>query len=344
MKSIENRRWVLASFPKGMPTEDNWRIETVHPPKLEKDEVLARALYLSVDPYMRGRISAKQGYAAGVKPGDLMVGGAVAEIVQSNHPQWQVGEIVETIQFGWQEYAVLNPSKLTRVDTNIGPAHAWLSYLGMPGITAWCALNLVGKMKAGETVLVSAAAGAVGQIAGALAKTAGCRTIAVASSEEKLRWCREIGYDQGINYRTSKDIRADIAAACENGIDIFFDNTAGPIHDATMQNLALGARVIIIGTISLAGSLEQPDIGERFLRQILVARATVTGFLVFDHLDKYSLARNSIAQLTDSGQFKFRTDFMHGIESMPEAFLRLLHSKNFGKQLVRTEFANGMRE
>ncbi len=327
-----------------MPVAENWELEEEEINPTQEGRVLARALYLSVDPYMRGRISAKKGYAKGVEIGEVMIGGAVAEVVESKHPEWQVGDLLETFNFGWQEYAVLDPSTVTRVDPEIGPPHAWLSYLGMPGITAWCALHNIGKPKNGDTILVSAASGAVGQVVGQLAKAAGCRAVAVASSETKLDWCRNLGYDAGINYRTAKDLKQAIADTCPDGIDIFFDNTAGPIHDAAMQNLAQNARVIICGTISLADKFDEPDMGERFLRQILVSRAQVSGFLVFDHLDSYPTARAELARLANEGKLKFKTDFMDGIENMPAAFLKLLHSENMGKQLVRTEFAKGLPE
>ena len=339
-----NRRWVLASHPAGMPVEDNWRLECTLIRSPSDNQILARALYLSVDPYMRGRISAKRGYAKGVEVGELMSGAAVAEVIESNHPDWNIGDLVETFNFGWQEYAALDVQGVTRVDSKLGHPHAWLSYLGMPGITAWCALNKVGKPKVGETVLISAASGAVGQVAGQIAKATGCRAVAVASTQSKLDWCLELGYDEGINYRTSENLLADISSACPQGIDVFFDNTAGPIHDASMKNLALGARVIIVGTISLADKFDQPDMGERFLRQILVARAEVRGFLVFDFLEFYDEARTALVQLAADGKLKFRTDFMDGIENMPAAFLKLLHSTNMGKQLIRTEFASGLSE
>ncbi len=339
-----NRKWILASFPQGMPVKDNWRLEQSVIPKPGAGKILARAVYLSVDPYMRGRISPKQGYAKGVNIGEVMCGGAVAEVIESNHPDWTAGDLLETINFGWQEYAVLDAGGLTRVDANVGPPHAWLSYIGMPGITAWIALKVVGKLKNGETVLVSAAAGAVGQIAGQLAKSHGCRAVAVSSSQTKLDWCTEIGYDAGISYRDSKNLAADMKRACPDGIDVYFDNTAGPIHDAAMQNLAMHARIIIVGTVSLAERFEEPDWGERFLRQILVNRAEVKGFLVFDHQDMYGEARRALAAAANRGQLKFKTDFMDGIESMPAAFLKLLHSENMGKQLVRTQLAERYRE
>lgn len=342
--TTHNNQWILASHPQGMPVKDNWRLEQTAIPEPGENQILARSVYLSVDPYMRGRISAKQGYAKGVSIGEVMCGGAVAEVVESNHADWKIGDLVETINFGWQEYAILDADNLTRVRPEIGPPHAWLSYLGMPGMTAWIAFNAICKPQRGETVLVSAASGAVGQVVGQLAKAQGCRAVAVASSKTKLDWCLNLGYDAGVNYRNAEDLTLEIKQACPDGIDIFFDNTAGPIHDAAMRNLALRARVIIVGTISLSGKFDEPDMGERFLRQILVSRARVKGFLVFDYLDMYDEARTALAASARNGQLKFQTDFMDGIESMPEAFLKLLHSQNMGKQLVRTDLAINYQE
>ncbi len=341
---LHNQKWVLASYPKGMPVRDNWRLEHEEIPEPNEQQILTRALYLSVDPYMRGRISPKQGYAKGVKIGELMTGGAVAEVIQSKHPDWKTGDLCETINYGWQQFAVLDPQCVTRVNPELGPPHAWLSFLGMPGITAWCALHEIGQPKSGDTVLISAASGAVGQVAGQIAKAMGCRTVAIASSKDKIDWCLKIGYDVAINYRESDDLVRDFSEACPNGIDVFFDNTAGAIHDAAMQNLALNARVIIVGTIALAGQLEEPDYGERFLRQILVSRAKIQGFLVFDHLNKYDEARHSLANMYAEDQLKFKTDFINEFELMPDAFLNLLHSRNIGKQLVRTPFSENFLE
>ena len=339
--SETNRVWVLSDHPEGLPTPDTWRLEERPRPVPAEGQVLARAIYLSVDPYMRGRISKAANYAAGVEVGGVMHGGAVAEIVESRHPDWKPGDLIETMGFGWQEWAVLDPAAegpggLRRIDPAIGPIHAYLSYLGMPGITAQIALERIGQPRAGETVLVSAASGAVGQVVGQIAKAKGCRAVAVASSADKLAWCRDIGYDAGVDYRAEAD-RLDeaIASACPDGIDVFFDNTAGPIHDSAMRTLATGARIVVCGTIALAGRFEQPDIGERHLRRLLVARARMEGFLVFDHIAQWDAARRELAALADAGQLRFRTDFLDGIERMPEAFINLLTSRNFGKQLVR---------
>jgi NADPH-dependent curcumin reductase CurA len=330
-----NKTWVLDHHPEGMPTLDTFRMETFDVPKPAQGEVLGKARWLSVDPYMRGRISAQANYAGGVAIGEAMHGAAVAEVVESNHPDWKPGDLFETIKFGWREYAAVPGDGLTRVDPALGPEHAYLSYLGMPGLTALIALDLIGDVKPGETVLVSAASGAVGQVVGQIAKIRGARAVAVASSQEKLDWCATLGFDAGINYRTQDDLAAAIKQACPKGVDVFFDNTAGPIHDAVMNTLALNARIIICGTISLAGQFEQPDMGERFLRKILVARARMEGFLIFDHTDKFDAARQQLAQWEKAGKLTFKTDIMDGIDAMPQAFLNLLTSQNFGKQVVR---------
>lgn len=331
-----NKTWVLAEHPTGMPDDNTFKLENREIPSLSDGQVLGRSRWLSVDPYMRGRISKQANYAGGVSIGEAMHGGAVAEVVESRHPDWKPGDIFETIGFGWREYAAVSGDNLTRVDPSIdAPEHAWLSYLGMPGLTALIALDTIGKVKEGETVLVSAAAGAVGQVVGQIAKIRGARAVAVASSDDKLAWCRDIGFDAGINYRDVPDLGRAVAEACPDGVDVFFDNTAGPIHDAAMNNLALRARVIVCGTISLAGQFEAPDMGERFLRKILVARARMEGFLIFDHIAEYPEARRQLAQWESDGKLTFRTDILEGIEQMPTAFLNLLTSRNFGKQVVR---------
>ena len=331
----KNKQWVLASHPDGMPTLKNWQMVECDLPEITDGQVLAKSIYLSVDPYMRGRISKASNYAASVAIGDVMHGGAVAQIVASKSPKFKVDDIIETINFGWQEYAALPDVGLTKVDPDLGPIHSYLGYLGLPGLTAQIALDTIGDVQSGDTVIISAAAGAVGQIAGQLAKQKGARIIAVASSQKKLDYCKSLGFDAGINYHSEPDLEGAIKALCPNGVNVFFDNTAGPIHDAVMKNLALGARIIICGTISLAAKFDEPDTGLRFMRQILVARAKMQGFLYFDHLDKVDAARKAMSALEKAGKIKHCEDILNGIEQMPAAFLRLLTGDNFGKQLVQ---------
>jgi hypothetical protein len=332
-----NRQWLLAAHPEGMPEPSDWRLVARPVEEPGPGRMLVRALYLSVDPYMRGRISPARNYAAGVQVGQVMTGGGVGRIVSSNLPGFAPGEIVESFGFGWQEYALLGAEGTRKVDPQQGPIQSALGYLGLPGLTAYFALLEVGRPRAGETVVISAAAGGVGQIAGQIAKLQGARAVAIASSEAKLAWCRELGYDAGINYRAAADLGAAVRAACPDGVDVFLDNTAGPIHDAVMANLAPHARVIVCGTVALAGRFEQPDIGLRHLRQILVTRARVEGFLLFDFAARYEEGRRQLAAWAKAGRLRHREDVLDGIEQMPQAFLRLLRSANFGKQLVRLD-------
>ena len=332
-----NRQWLLKQHPPGMPAESDFELVERPVAEPQDGEILIRADWLSVDPYMRGRISRQQNYASGVQIGQVMTGGGVGEVLESRHPAIARGEIVEGFGFGWQEFPVVPGDAVRKVDPRLGPVQSALSYLGLPGLTAYFALLDQGRPKPGETVVISAAAGAVGQIAGQIAKIMGCRAVAITSSEEKLAWTRELGYDAGINYRTAPDLEAAVRAACPEGVDVFLDNTAGPIHDAVMANLAAYGRVIVCGTVALADRFDRPDIGLRHLRKILVTRAHVRGFLLFDYAVRYEEGRQQLALWADSGRLRHREDVLDGIERMPEAFLRLLTSRNLGKQLVRLE-------
>ncbi|EJW11036.1 Putative oxidoreductase YncB [Rhodovulum sp. PH10] len=339
MTDTVNRRWLLAKHPEGMPDASCFTLETTPVPVPGPGEILVKARYLSVDPYMRGRIGRSKSYAKGVEIGEVIRGGAVGEVVASNHPAWAPGDIAETMGFGWQEFAVLapggsGPDGVRKVDPALAPIESSLSWLGMPGLTAYFGLLDVGRPRPGDTVVVSAASGAVGQIVGQLAKAAGCRVVAIAGSPEKLAWCEELGFDVGIDHRATADLCAALREACPNGVDVFFDNTGGPIHDAVMKNLALHARVVICGRIAVS-SQPGPDIGQRFNGHVLVARATVSGFLVFDWWHRHAEAVTRLAALQKAGKLRFREDVLDGIERMPEAFLRLLTGANLGKQLVR---------
>ena len=330
-----NRQWRLANYPDGMPTEDNWIMSKSSIPEPGENEVVAEAIYLDVAPYMRGRISPQKNYTSGVGLGDLMVGGAIGQVVNSNVVDYPVGQLIVTGNFGWQEYAALKPNEMRKVDTEIAPLPCWFDFMGTNGITAYFGLIEVGSMKVGDTVVISAAAGSVGQIAGQIAKLSGCRAIAITSSEEKLAWCQKIGYDDGINYKTESNLIDAITRVCPNGVDLYFDNTAGLIHDAVMQNLATFARIVVCGTVSLADRFDEPDIGERFLRRILVARARVQGFIVDDYQNRHQDAWKCLANWYQRGLLNCEYDIIQDIHSMPSAFLRLLNSQNLGKQLVQ---------
>jgi NADPH-dependent curcumin reductase CurA len=332
-----HKQWRLASYPEGLPTEGNWALSEGPIPTAGPNQMLVRAIYLDVAPYMRGRISPQKNYAAGVKPGDVMLGGGIGVVVQSNTKHYKPGDIVVTdFGFGWQEYAVLQPSAVRKVDSKLAPLPYWMEAFGLNGVTSYFALLDAARIKPGDTVVISAAAGSVGQIAGQIAKLGGCRAVGITSSAEKAARCRELGYDEVVDYRAEQhDLPAAIRNACPDGVDVYVDNTAGVISDAVMQNLAAHARIVLVGSISLAGKFGQPDIGPRFHRQTLIARATIQGFLVSDYLPRYQEARDRLVSWYRSGALKSKFDIAQGIENLPQAFLRLLNSQNVGKQLVQ---------
>jgi NADPH-dependent curcumin reductase CurA len=337
MSDSMNRRWLLKEYPEGMPSVDTWRMSQEPIPEPGPGQILVRVKWLSVDPYMRGRISPARGYTKGVEIGGLMQGGGVGEVTISNHPAFKPGDIVESMAVGWQEWALLSPAQggVNRIDPALAPIQSSLSWLGMPGMTAYFGLLEVGRPRPGDTVVVSAASGAVGQLVGQLAKIAGCRVVGIAGRDDKLAWCREIGFDETINYHSAGDLVKAVADACPRGVDVFFDNTAGPIHDAVMKNLANHARVVQCGRIALAGQAGKPDIGERFMGHLIVTRASIHGFLVFDWNHRRDEALSRLAALAAEGRLQTREDVLDGIDRMPEAFMRLMEGRNFGKQLVR---------
>lgn len=304
-------------------------------PEVTEGKLLVKTLWLSVDPYMRGRISPAKNYATGFKIGDLMRGGGIGEVIASESIDFRAGDIVTSDYFGWQPFSTILAGSAKTVATEDAPVQSALSYLGMPVLTAYFALLKTGQPKAGETILISAASGAVGQIAGQIARIKGLDPVAVAGSDEKLDWCNALGYRAGINHRTSPDLVADVAAACPKGVDVYIDNTAGPIHDAAMLNLNTFGRVVIVGTISLADRFDQPDIGLRHLRRALITRARLEGFLLDDHEQEYQMAIADLVSWYRQGLLETREDIAEGIESAPHAFLRRLRGENFGKQLIR---------
>lgn len=331
-----NRQWRLVRQVEGMPSPADWRLEEHPVPDVEPGTFLARALFLDVAPYMRARIAKARNYAKGVEPGEVMIGGAVARIVESRAPGWKEGDLVVTdFGFGWQDYAVLKPEAVRRVDPTLAPPEAWLDVLGLNGVTAWFALFETGAMRPGDRVVISAAAGSVGQLAGQLVQLAGGVPYAVTSTAAKLAWCRELGFVGGIAHRETNDLAAALRELLPAGVDLYFDNTAGPIHDAVLQNLAPRARIVVVGTVSLADRLGRPDIGPRFFRDLLVARARIEGFLVLDFEKRWGEAWARLGELVRAGRIRTRYDIAEGLEQTPHAFLRVLKGDNVGKQLVR---------
>jgi len=333
-----NRRWLLDHYPDGLATESCWRLEESPIPQPGPGQILVRMRWLSMDPYMRGRISPAANYAAGVKPGEVMQGGGVGEVIASNHPDWKPGDLAEAMGMGWQDHAVLTPdlpgaARVNRVPEGV-PEQATLSWLGMPGLTAWIGLTEIGRPLPGETVVVSAASGAVGQVAGQIAKAMGARVVAIAGSDEKLAHCRALGYDAAISHR-SPTLADDLRAACPDGVHVFFDNTGGVIHDTVLAQLATHARVIICGRIAVVDKAPQEDIGLRASARLIVTRARVQGLVVFDWWHKRDAAMAHLARLWREGQLQYREDVLEGLERAPEAFVQMMQGRNFGKQLVR---------
>ncbi len=337
---MTNRQWVLDAYPDGPATEATWRLEEAPMPEPGPRQVLVRTRWLSLDPYMRGRISPAANYTAGVKPGEAMHGGGVGEVIESRHPDWKPGDLIEAMTLGWREHAVLTPDlpgadRANRVDPGLAPPQAMLSWLGMPGLTAWIGLTEMGRPRPGDTVLVSAASGAVGQLVCQIAVAMGARAVAIAGSPEKLAHCRALGCAAGIDHRATTDMAAAIAEACPNGVDVFFDNTGGPIHDAAIANLATHARVVICGRIAVIDKAPEADIGLRASARLIVTRASIHGLVVFDWWHRREEAMARLAALHRDGRLQFREDVLEGFERVPEAYVRMMAGRNLGKQLVR---------
>lgn len=336
---MTNRQWVLDSYPEGPATLETWRMVEGEVPEPGPGQIVIRTRWLSLDPYMRGRISPAKNYAAGVEPGGVMQGGGVGEVVSSRHPDWKEGDLAESMKVGWQEYALLTPDLPGVAATNKVPEgvppQASLSWLGMPGLTAYVGMTEIARPIPGDNLVVSAASGAVGQLVGQIGKLMGARPVAIAGRDDKLAHCRELGYAAGINHRTCEDIQAAVAEACPEGVNCFFDNTGGKIHDAVLANLATHARVVICGRIAVVDQAPQEDIGLRASARLIVTRSRVEGMVVFDWWHKREEAFDRMAAWHRDGKLVFREDVLDGFERVPEAFLRMMSGENFGKQLVR---------
>lgn len=329
-----NRRFVLASRPVGLPKESDFKMTETTLPELKDGELLVRAMYLSVDPYMRGRISGMKSYAAPVEIGQTIVGGGIARVVESKNPGFAPGDIVD-IYMGWQEYAISDGRGLRKLDPSIAPVSTGLGVLGMTGLTAYFGLLDVCNPKPGETVVVSGAAGAVGSIVGQIAKIKGCKTVGIAGDDDKVAWIlKDCGYDAAFNYKTTENYPAKLKELCPNGIDVYFDNVGGPITDAVFGQLNVGARISVCGQISQYNSTK-PEMGPRLLGALIVARAKAEGFLVSDYFARFGPALVEMAGWLNAGKLKYREDIVEGFDNLPKAFIGLFEGENTGKRLVR---------
>ena len=333
MATRKTRQWLLASRPQGMAKESDFRLAEATLPEPGPGEVVVRVIYLSVDPYMRGRISDGPSYAAPVPVGGLMVGGTVGQVIESRDPSLGVGDFVVGY-LGWQDHGVASARGLRKLDPAAAPISTAVGVLGMPGRTAYFGLLDVGCPRPGDTVFVSGAAGAVGSTVGQIARIAGCRVVGSAGGADKVRYLAEFGFDAAIDYKADKDLRAALDRTCPGGVNVYFDNVGGPMTDAVIDRLALGARVVICGQI--AGFNERGrEQGPRNLWQLIVSRARVQGMLVsdFDHRAAEATAR--LGQWLREGRIKHRETIVDGFENAPKAFIGLFSGANIGKQLVR---------
>ncbi len=328
-----NRQFVLVSRPVGLPKESDFKLVETPVRELSGGEVLVRAAFLSVDPYMRGRISGMKSYAAPVEIGQMIVGGGVAEVIESKNPEFKPGDFVD-IYMGWQEYAISNGKNLRKLDPSM-PVSTALGVLGMPGLTAYFGLLDVCGPKPAETVVVSGAAGAVGSIVGQIAKIKGCRTVGIAGGDDKVEWIKkECGYDEAFNYKTTTDYAAKLKQLCPDGIDCYFDNVGGTITDAIFTALNVHSRIAICGQISQYNNTK-PEMGPRLFGALIVYRAKVEGFLVTDYAPRFGEAFKEMTAWIREGKLKYREDIVQGFENMPKAFIGLLQGENIGKRIVK---------
>ena len=332
MKEI-NRQVTLAARPTGFPKESHFRLVESPVAVPGPGQFLVRTIYLSVDPYMRGRMNDRPSYAPPVGLGEVMTGGIVGQVVQSKNARFPDGTYVEG-RLGWQDFAVSDGAGVRVVDPQIAPLSAYLGVLGMPGLTAYFGLLDIGQPKPGETVLVSSAAGAVGSAVGQIARLQGCRVVGVAGTDEKIRHVTEdLGFDGAFNYRGVENYVAKLKEVCPAGIDVYFDNVGGDLTDAVFQVMNVHARICVCGQISLY-NLDQPELGPRLLWKLIEKRAKVEGFLVLDYAARFKEGAAQLADWLRSGKLQYRETIVRGLENAPRAFLGLLQGQNIGKQIV----------
>ncbi len=339
------KRIVLARRPQGEPVLDDFRLEEDAVPACPEGGILVRVLWQSLDPYMRGRMDESKSYAKAVPVGGTMEAGCVAEVVESRNDRFRPGDIVEG-RFGWCTHAASDGEGVRKVDPSLAPIQTALGVLGMPGLTAYVGLLDHGRPKEGETLVVSAATGAVGSLVGQIGKLKGLRVVGVAGGAEKCAWAvDELGLDACIDHRAAKDaeaLRQELAAACPKGVDIYFENVGGKTLDAVMPLMNTWGRIPVCGMISqynlgglgMAGS-EGPDRLPRLWRTVLVQRLSIRGFIIFDHYDRAKDFQREVAGYLRDGKVKYREWVTEGLENAPRAFLEMLKGGNFGKTLVK---------
>ncbi|MCU8243222.1 NADP-dependent oxidoreductase [Vibrio vulnificus] len=339
MTQPTNRQIVLASRPVGAPTAENFALKQSDIPTPAQGEMLLRSVYLSLDPYMRGRMSDAKSYAEPVGIDEVMVGGTVCQVEVSNHAEFEVGEWVLAYT-GWQDYTISNGEGLIKLGKQPSHPSYALGVMGMPGFTAYMGLLDIGQPKEGDTLVVAAATGAVGSMVGQIGKLKGCRVIGIAGGEEKCQFAKEtLGFDECIDHKAT-DFAEQLAKVCHNGIDIYFENVGGKVFDAVMPLLNTGGRIPLCGLISQynATSLpEGPDRMSMLMAQLLIKRIKMQGFIIFDDYGhRYGEFAADMSQWLAQGKIHYREHLVQGLENAPDAFIGLLEGKNFGKMVVQT--------
>ena len=332
--SAPNREIILDSRPEGWVSEANFVLRESAGPELEANDVIVEAHYLSVDPYMRGRMRDAKSYVPPFPLGEPVVGGGVGRVVASRNAAYREGDIVQGMLAWADRSRIVEGRGLMKLEPDAAPLSHYLGVLGMPGMTAWVGMGDIGEPKHGETVVISAASGAVGQIAGQLAKRAGARVVATAGRDDKVAFVKhELGFDAAFNYRDAGPLHAALATHCPDGIDVYFENVGGEMLDAVLQLCNFHARIVACGMVSQY-NLEEPE-GIKYLFNVVRNRIRLQGFIVSDHFDRLPEFRREMSDWLAAGEIIYREDVMEGLENTPKAFIRMLKGENFGKQVVK---------
>jgi hypothetical protein len=336
---MPNQTILLASRPKGAPTAEQFKFEDREMPRPNTGEVLLKTLYVSVDPYMRGRMNAGKSYTPPFEVGQPISGGVIGEVIESQQQELPVGTVVLG-SLPWQEYSISNGKGLQPIPTGPAPISYFLGILGMPGLTAYFGLLDICQPKAGETVVVSGAAGAVGSIVGQLAKIQGARVIGTAGSDEKVAYLKSLGFDEAINYKTTPDLHQALAAAAPDGVDCYFDNVGGTITDAVYDNLNKHGRIALCGQISMYNSTEAP-VGPRPESKLLTTSSRLQGFIVNDYHKQWPKGVKQLTEWLQDGKLTTEETITEGFDQIPAAFLGLFKGENTGKALVKVADYSG---
>ena len=332
--TLVNNQIILAERPQGMPDSNTFNVVQTNVEEIKENQVLIKTLYVSVDPYMRGRMEDTESYVEPFKVNQVIEGGSIGEVIESKSNKFNQGDIVIG-SFGWQEYFTATDKEIRNIDPTLAPITTHLGILGMTGLTAYFGLLEIGQPKKGETVVISGAAGAVGSTVGQIAKLKGARVVGIAGSDEKIKYLKEeLNFDEGINYRTTKDITKDLKQACPKGIDVYFDNVGGEISDAVFTQINRYARIPVCGAIS-AYNLEKADLGPRVQTMLIKNSAMMQGFTVGNYSEKFGEASLQLGQWLQEGKLKYRETIREGFDNIPNTFLDLFKGNNLGKLLVK---------